>query len=54
MINVYLQEYNETKEDKDSWLPKDIKIWGNGEFKYYLNGESFLFDKKAFYQQQFS
>ena len=54
MINFYLNEYQATKEDKDRWLPKDIKIWGNGEFKHYLNNEPFLLDKKAFYQQQFS
>jgi len=53
MINFYLNEYHATREDKDKWFPKDIKIWGNGEFKHFLNNEPFLFDKKAFYQQQF-
>ena len=39
-------------DDLDRWLPRDINIWANGEFRYYLNGEPFLFDKKAFYQFQ--
>jgi Ser/Thr protein kinase RdoA (MazF antagonist) len=40
------------REDKDGWLPKDIGLWGTGEFAYYLCDEPFLFDKPAFYQGQ--
>jgi len=39
-------------DDLDEWLPKDVNIWGTGEFNYYLNDEPFLFNKKAFYQYQ--
>jgi len=47
ILSWYLMRgYNEM----DEWLPKEIGIWAKGEFNYYLNGEPFLFDKKAFYQ----
>ena len=54
LIIRYLQTMSSyiKRKDKDEWLPKDINLWGTGEFKHYLNGEPFLFDKPAFYQGQ--